>query len=139
MGNICGKEDPEPDHDHLANRIPGPGPGPASSSSHRRAPVPASRHKVGGPARTLGGGSSSSSSTSPAHPTSSTNDAADARRKAAEAAEARAKASSKPGGKLQSQLAAQKRQSRSDALRALAEEERRAREIARNEDSRLYD
>ncbi|KAG6118724.1 hypothetical protein E4U13_008335 [Claviceps humidiphila] len=127
MGNICGKEDPEPALPTRALHTAPP--------SHRTAAVPAaSKRKAGGPARTLGSNSKSSSPASgpPAEA------AADARRKAAEAAEARAKAASKPGGKLQSQLAAQKRQSRNETLKTAGEEERRAREIAQNEDVRAY-
>ncbi|KAG6053982.1 hypothetical protein E4U17_004164 [Claviceps sp. LM77 group G4] len=127
MGNICGKEDPEPALPTRALHTAPP--------SHRTAAVPAaSRRKVGGPARTLG---SNSKSNSPA-PGSPAEAAADARRKAAEAAEARAIAASKPGGKLQSQLAAQKRQSRNETLKMAGEEERRVREIAQNEDVRVY-
>ncbi|KAG5924974.1 hypothetical protein E4U61_004877 [Claviceps capensis] len=127
MGNICGKEDPEPALPTRALHTAPP--------SHRTAAVPAaSKRKVGGPARTLGS-TSKSSSPAPGPPAEA---AADARRKAAEAAEARAKAASKSGGKLQSQLAAQKRQSRNEALKTAGEEERRVREIAQNEDMRAY-
>ncbi|GAB0132205.1 hypothetical protein EsDP_00000648 [Epichloe bromicola] len=117
MGNICGKEESET---QTPGRVLGSAP-----PSQRKAPVPAPM-KVG---RTLGGAPAEASAGS----------AADARRKAAEAAEARAKASNKPGGKLQTQLSAQKRQSRNDTLKALGAEEQRAREIAQNEDSRTYD
>ncbi|KAG6251296.1 hypothetical protein E4U23_000783 [Claviceps purpurea] len=127
MGNICGKEDPEPALPTRALHTAPP--------SHRTAAVPAaSKRKVGGPARTLGS-NSKSSFPAPGPPAEA---AADARRKAAEAAEARAKAASKPGGKLQSQLAAQKRQSRNETLKTAGEEERRVREIAQNEDVRAY-
>ncbi|KAG5944483.1 hypothetical protein E4U59_007159 [Claviceps monticola] len=128
MGNICGKEDPEPALPTRALHTAPP--------SHRTAAVPAaSKRKVGGPARTLGS-NSKSSSPAPGPPAEAA--AADARRKAAEAAEARAKAASKSGGKLQSQLAAQKRQSRNETLKTAGEEERRVREIAQNEDMRAY-
>lgn len=120
MGNICGKEESEA---QPPGRVLGSAP-----PSQRKASVPAP-NKVGGPPRTLGD--------APAE--ASAENAADARRKAAEAAEARAKASNKPGGKLQTQLSAQKRQSRNDTLKALGAEEQRAREIAQNEDSRTYD
>ncbi|KAG5990101.1 hypothetical protein E4U54_004176 [Claviceps lovelessii] len=127
MGNICGKEDPDP---QPPNRILGSAP-----PSHRRASVPhaSHKHKVGGPARTLG-----TTTTVNADPLPPAEAAADARRKAALAAEARAKAS-KPRGKLQSQLDAQKRQSRNETLKAMGDQERRAREIAQNEDTRTYD
>ncbi|KAG5985150.1 hypothetical protein E4U55_001119 [Claviceps digitariae] len=128
MGNICGKEDPDP---HPPNRILNSAP-----PSHRKASVPHAsyKHRVGGPARTLG-----TTTTVNAEPLPPGDAAADARRKAASAAEARAKAASKPGGKLQSQLDAQKRRSRNETLRAMSEQERRTREIARNEDTRSYD
>ncbi|KAG5973933.1 hypothetical protein E4U58_003865 [Claviceps cyperi] len=127
MGNICGKEDPEPALPTRALHTAPP--------SHRTAAVPAaSKRKVGGPARTLGS-NSKSNSRAPGPPAEAV---VDARRKAAEAAEARAKAASKPGGKLQSQLAAQKRQSRNETLKTAGEEERRMREIAQNEDVRAY-
>ncbi|KAG6008980.1 hypothetical protein E4U21_003532 [Claviceps maximensis] len=125
MGNICGKEDPDP---QPPNRILGSAP-----PSQRIASVPRAsyKHKVGGPPRTLG-------TTVEADSLSPADAAADARRKAALAAEARAKAASKPGGKLQSQLHAQKRQSRNETLRTMGEEERRTREIAQSEDTRVY-
>ncbi|QPG99713.1 hypothetical protein C2857_002385 [Epichloe festucae Fl1] len=116
MGNICGKEESET---QTPSRVLGSAP-----PSQRKASVPSPR-KVGGPPRTLGGAPAEAS--------------ADARSKAAEAAQARAKASNQPGGKLQTQLSAQKRQSRNDTLKALSAEEQRAREIAQNEDSRTYD
>jgi hypothetical protein len=47
--------------------------------------------------------------------------------------QARAKAASKPGGKLQSQLSAQKRQSRTDTLKQASADEQRRRDIADNE------
>ncbi|KAK1249132.1 hypothetical protein MKX07_002648 [Trichoderma sp. CBMAI-0711] len=107
MGNICGKTESEPDA--RAGRPLGSAP----PSGPKTAPVP---KKVGGPPRTLGSGGGDSSS-----------DPGDARRKAAEAAEARAKASSK-GGKLQSQLNAQKKQNRSSALAEASNQELLARE-----------
>ncbi|KAG5928484.1 hypothetical protein E4U42_000556 [Claviceps africana] len=124
MGNICGKEDPDPP---LPTRIPS-----SVTPSHGKVSVPhASRkHKVGGPARTLGGPDGSAPPVSPADA------AADARRKAAAAAEARAKAN-KPG-KLQAKLDAQKRQPRNETLKAASEQERRTREIAQTEDARAY-
>ena len=42
--------------------------------------------------------------------------------------QARAKAYAKPGGKLQTQLAAQKKQTRSDTLKDASQEQLRARE-----------
>ncbi|KAK2592843.1 hypothetical protein QQS21_009446 [Conoideocrella luteorostrata] len=133
MGNICGKEDntdPQP-----PGRILGSAP-----PTQRKSSVPASK-KVGGPPRTLGGGGGgggTNSATSEASASSFGKDASDARRKAAEAAEARAKASNKPGGKLQTQLTAQKKQSRNDTLKAISAEGQRAKDIAQNEDRRTY-
>ncbi|KZZ98794.1 hypothetical protein AAL_02345 [Moelleriella libera RCEF 2490] len=112
MGNLCGKQDRDASP---PGRVLGTTPATPSKAS-----VPP---KVGGPPHTLGveaGGS-------------------DARRKAAEAAEARAKASNKPGGKLQSQLAAQKKQTRAEVLKQASSSEQRAREIAQAENSRTYD
>ncbi|PTB76078.1 hypothetical protein M440DRAFT_31703, partial [Trichoderma longibrachiatum ATCC 18648] len=109
MGNICGKSESEPDA-RAGRRL-----GSAPPQGPKTAPVP---RKVGGPARTLGSGGSGGDSGS---------DPGDVRRKAAEAAEARAKASSK-GGKLQSQLNAQKKQNRSSALAEASNQELLARE-----------
>ncbi|PTB67088.1 hypothetical protein BBK36DRAFT_1118017 [Trichoderma citrinoviride] len=108
MGNICGKTESEPDARAGRRLGSAPPPGP------KTAPVP---RKVGGPPRTLGSGGGSDAGSDPG----------DARRKAAEAAEARAKASSK-GGKLQSQLNAQKKQSHSSALAEASNQELLARE-----------
>ncbi|OAQ72644.1 hypothetical protein VFPPC_12817 [Pochonia chlamydosporia 170] len=112
MGNICGKEEQDPSP---PGRVLGSAP-----PAKRKSTIPP---KVGGPARTLGG--------------ETTTDVGDARRKAAEAAEARAKASSK-GGKLQTQLSAQKRQSRSDTLKQASADEQRRREIANNNEATSY-
>ncbi|KAK9439114.1 hypothetical protein VB005_07265 [Metarhizium brunneum] len=120
MGNICGKEEPDTSP---PGRVLGSAP-----AAQRKSTVP---RKVGGPPRTLGTGPGTG--IGPGEATTSPGDAGDARRKAAEAAEARAKASSKPGGKLQSQLSAQKRQSRADTLKQASAEEQRRREIANNE------
>ncbi|PNY25971.1 Uncharacterized protein TCAP_04092 [Tolypocladium capitatum] len=114
MGNVCGKQDPDASP---PGRVLGSAPPAPSKSS-----VP---KKVGGPPRTLGG-------SAPAPPSGASSSAAggapdDARRRAAEAAEARAKAASK-GGKLHSQLSAQKRQSRSDTLKQASAQEQRARD-----------
>ncbi|KAH6608708.1 hypothetical protein Trco_002054 [Trichoderma cornu-damae] len=110
MGNICGKAEPEPNPQPGRPLGSAPPPGPKTSR------VP---QKVGGPPRTLGGvgGDSGGGSSDPS----------DARRRAAEAAEARAKASAK-GGKLQSQLTAQKKQNRSSTLAEASNQELRARE-----------
>ncbi|KAL5087267.1 hypothetical protein Trisim1_008005 [Trichoderma cf. simile WF8] len=109
MGNICGKTEPEPDAQAGRRLGSAPPPGP------KTARVP---QKVGGPPRTLGGAAGDESGGG---------DPADARRRAAEAAEARAKASSK-GGKLQSQLNAQKKKNLSSTLAEASNQELRARE-----------
>lgn len=108
MGNCCGKAESESFAQPGRTLGSAPPPQPAS------APLP---NKVGGPPRTLGGSSTAAQTTQD-----------DARMKAAEAAEARAKASSKPGGKLASQLSAQKKQTRNDTLKEASEQQLRARE-----------
>ncbi|KAJ4314311.1 hypothetical protein N0V84_008955 [Fusarium piperis] len=110
MGNCCGKSESEAFSQ--PGRVLGSAPPPASGT----APVPTT---VGGPPRTLGGAA-------PAE--ASSGDADEARRRAAEAAEARAKAFAKPGGKLQTQLAAQKKQTRSGTLKDASQEQLRARD-----------
>ncbi|EKJ71222.1 hypothetical protein NXS19_001260 [Fusarium pseudograminearum] len=121
MGNICGKTEPEAFSQ--PGRVLGTAPPPTSGT----APVP---KQVGGPPRTLGGGSATAASGS--------DDPENARRKAAEAAEARAKAASKPGGKLQTQLAAQKKQTRSETLKDASQEQLRAREADQATEARNW-
>ncbi|KAK5990843.1 hypothetical protein PT974_09118 [Cladobotryum mycophilum] len=109
MGNICGKtEDPDPfsQPGRVLGSAPPPGP--------KTAPVP---KKVGGPPRTLGGGAAVGGASNPG----------EARSKAAQAAEARAKAASQ-GGKLQAQLSAQKKQTRTNTLAEASGQEVRARD-----------
>ncbi|KAI1501754.1 hypothetical protein F5X99DRAFT_428195 [Biscogniauxia marginata] len=114
MGNICGKSDSE--NFSQPGRVLGTAP-----PQPQRASVPT---KVGGPPRTLGGGDGTSSS-SPGNNV----DNAEARRRAAEAAEARAQAaSSRSTGKLGSQLAAQKKQTRNETLQEISNNERRLRD-----------
>ncbi|KAI0913746.1 hypothetical protein F4824DRAFT_483642 [Ustulina deusta] len=111
MGNICGKSESEAFSQ--PGRILGSAP-----PQPQRVPVPA---HVGGPPRTLGGGSPAAQGNSRA--------ADDARRRAAEAAEARAQAASaKSTGKLGTQLAAQKKQTRNDTLQEISNNERRQRD-----------
>ncbi|KAL7629351.1 hypothetical protein AAE478_000871 [Parahypoxylon ruwenzoriense] len=111
MGNICGKS--ESDNFSQPGRVLGSAP-----PQPERASVPS---KVGGPPRTLGGGSPSSP------PDGGNSD--EARRRAAEAAEARAKAvASKPTGKLGTQLAVQKKQTRNETLKELSNAEIRQRD-----------
>ncbi|CEJ86002.1 hypothetical protein VHEMI03981 [[Torrubiella] hemipterigena] len=112
MGNICGKT--ESDNFSQPGRVVGSRPAQAST-----APVPKTV-KVGGPARTLGERSVTAS------------EPGDARRRAAEAAEARAQAANKKGGKLQQQLAAQKKQTRSGTLREASKQEVQARRADEN-------
>ncbi|KAL7935277.1 hypothetical protein V8C35DRAFT_279020 [Trichoderma chlorosporum] len=118
MGNICGKTEPEPDAQAGRRLGSAPPPGP------KTARVP---QKVGGPPRTLGGASDDSGG-----------DPSDARRRAAEAAEARAKASSK-GGKLQSQLNAQKKKNLSSTLAEASNQELRARDADEAAQARNWD
>ncbi|KAL2212436.1 hypothetical protein CC79DRAFT_1329751 [Sarocladium strictum] len=113
MGNICGKQDdPYAQPGRRVGSTPGTN---AQASNNKSVPVP---KKVGGPGRTLGGASQDSSSAS----------ADDARRRAAEAAESRAKGTGKPAGKLQTQLNAQKKQNRSETLKEASNQEVRSRD-----------
>ncbi|KAM0437757.1 hypothetical protein ACHAPT_002122 [Fusarium lateritium] len=121
MGNCCGKSDSEAFSQ--PGRVLGSAPPPASGT----ASVPTT---VGGPPRTLGGSASAEASSGDA--------ADDARRKAAEAAEARAKAFAKPGGKLQTQLAAQKKQTRVDTLKDASQEQLRARDADQAAEARNW-
>ncbi|KLO87408.1 Uncharacterized protein LW93_10262 [Fusarium fujikuroi] len=59
-------------------------------------------------------------------------------RKLQRALQARAKASSKPGGKLQTQLAAQKKQTRSETLNDASQEQLRAREADQAAEARNW-
>ncbi|KAI0189375.1 hypothetical protein EV127DRAFT_109136 [Xylaria flabelliformis] len=123
MGNICGKSESE------AFSQPGRVLGSAPEQP-QRASIPA---HVGGPARTLGGGSPS------AQGNSGDADADDARRRAAEAAEARAQAASaRSSGKLGAQLAAQKKQTRNDTLQEISNNERRQRDADEAAQARVH-
>ncbi|EMR61572.1 hypothetical protein MGN70_005401 [Eutypa lata] len=116
MGNICGKADSEAfsQPGRVLGSAPPPQPQRASVPAGARGPTPPK--VVGGPPRTLGGRAGAGGG-----------EAADeARRRAAEAAEARAQA--KPAGKLGSQLAAQKKQTRNDTLKEISSNERRQRD-----------
>ncbi|KAI5866849.1 hypothetical protein GGS23DRAFT_292135 [Durotheca rogersii] len=120
MGNICGKADS--DHFAQPGRVLG-----ATPPQPERAAVPA--RVVGGPPRTLGGTRAPSSRPNPAPPQGGGANADEARRRAAEAAERRAQASmSKPVGKLGTQLAAQKKQTRNETLNELSRDETRRRD-----------
>jgi hypothetical protein len=146
MGNICGKE--KPDNFASPGRTVGTAPGPNATP---KSSVPKKAVKVTGPGRTLGGSSSGQTASQEQTPE-------EARRRAAEAAEVRGFALSAPrcasspspsvrpghlvltsspqaraagaqkGGKLQAQLDAQKKQSRSDALKEASRQELARRE-----------
>ncbi|KFA66256.1 hypothetical protein S40285_01862 [Stachybotrys chlorohalonatus IBT 40285] len=118
MGNCCGKPDAG---DTSQPRFAG-----SASAGATTASVP---RKVGGPGRTLGGPSSGPDNTSSQD---------DARLRAAEAAEARAKAASTGGGKLQSQLAAQKKQTRNDTLKEVSDQALRQRDSASAAEARNW-
>ncbi|GKT42324.1 uncharacterized protein ColSpa_02505 [Colletotrichum spaethianum] len=128
MGSVCGKEDKG---DNFTS--PGRPLGTAPPPQPKTAPIPA---RVGGPPRTLGGGSSGGASGQQSA------DAAEARRKAAEAAEnlrqARAKAASKSTGKLSSQLNAQKKQTQADLLKDASAQQLRQRDADAAAEARTY-
>ncbi|ETN36440.1 uncharacterized protein HMPREF1541_08718 [Cyphellophora europaea CBS 101466] len=118
MGNLCSKSSNEPDH----FAAPGRPLGSASATGPSSAPVPQKIAK-NSPGRTLGGDSSSPD---------------DARSAAAQAAEARAAAANKPGGKLSSQLSAQRKQTQNQLLNAGSEQERRARDADQSARTQAY-
>ncbi|KAH8157846.1 hypothetical protein CIB48_g10403 [Xylaria polymorpha] len=122
MGNICGKSESE------AFSQPGRVLGSAPPQP-QRASVPA---HVGGPPRTLGGGSPSAQGTG--------GDTDDARRQAAKQPRyARAQAASaKSSGKLGTQLAAQKKQTRNDTLQEISNNERRQRDADEVAQARVH-
>ncbi|CAJ2501784.1 Uu.00g046370.m01.CDS01 [Anthostomella pinea] len=123
MGNICGKSDGE--NFSQPGRVLGSAP-----PQPQRASIPA---KVTGPPRTVGGGDANAAGAS------QNNNAEDARRRAAEAAEARANAaSSKSTGKLGSQLAAQKKQTRNGTLQEISNNERRQRDADEAAETRVH-
>ncbi|KAL0938812.1 uncharacterized protein CTRU02_205422 [Colletotrichum truncatum] len=124
MGSVCGKEKGEENFSS-----PGRPLGTAPPPQPKTAPIPA--RVVGGPPRTLGGGSSTSGERPNA-------DADDARRRAAEAAEARAKAANKSTGKLGSQLNAQKKQTQTDLLKDASAQQLRQRDADAAAEARTY-
>ncbi|UNI21081.1 hypothetical protein JDV02_007100 [Purpureocillium takamizusanense] len=126
MGNICGKAESNPSP---PGRILGSAPAPRTTSS-----VP---KKVGGPPRTLGGGGAGGNVVPGAAGGDSSGDPGDARRRAAEAAEARAKAANK-GGKLKAQLTSQQKKSRTETLKGASEAERRARDADEGLEARQW-
>ncbi|KAH8885192.1 hypothetical protein GQ53DRAFT_370906 [Thozetella sp. PMI_491] len=115
MGNLCGKASSDP-FDQPGRTL---GSAPVQPT---KASVP-SKRSVGGPPRTLGSSNAGASSQAGRD---------DARRKAAEAAEARAQGGSKSTGKLGAQLAAQKKQTRSETLKEASETNRLQREADAN-------
>ncbi|KAK1972644.1 hypothetical protein LZ32DRAFT_5142 [Colletotrichum eremochloae] len=126
MGSVCGKEDKG---DNFTS--PGRPLGTAPPPQPKTAPIPA---RVGGPPRTLGGGSGGGDGASGQQSA----DAAEARRKAAEAAEARAKAASKSTGKLSSQLNAQKKQTQTGLLKDASAQQLRQRDADAAAEARTY-
>ncbi|KAI0851410.1 hypothetical protein F5Y00DRAFT_8671 [Daldinia vernicosa] len=122
MGNICGKSESE--NFSQPGRVLGSAPPPQPE----RSSVPAS---VGGPPRTLGG--------NPQKQPQDNSNAEEARKRAAEAAEARANATaSKSTGKLGTQLAAQKKQTRNDTLKELSNNEIRQRDADEAANARTH-
>ncbi|KAH7035297.1 uncharacterized protein B0I36DRAFT_360690 [Microdochium trichocladiopsis] len=123
MGNLCSKSD----GDNFSQ--PGRALGTAPEQPARAAVPPSAvaARKVGGPPRTLGG----------AAPAADGPD--DARRRAAEAAEARANAAnSKNTGKLATQLAAQKKQSRNETLQEISNSNVRQRDADEAAEARTH-
>ncbi|KAK1837694.1 hypothetical protein CCHR01_19685, partial [Colletotrichum chrysophilum] len=107
--------------------------GTAPPPQPKTAPIPA---RVGGPPRTLGGGSGSGGGGASGERSNA--DADDARRRAAEAAEARAKAANKSTGKLGSQLNAQKKQTQTDLLKDASTQQLRQRDADAAAEARTY-
>ncbi|ROW18264.1 hypothetical protein VPNG_00415 [Cytospora leucostoma] len=119
MGALCGKESKSDSFAGTGRRLD------SAPPERQTAPLPSNKRVVGGPPRTLGGGPGG-----PGEEGASSSGAADARRRAAEAAEARAKAAEgRATGKLGSQLQQQKKQTMNETLRKDAEEEARRKEI----------
>ncbi|KAF9880000.1 hypothetical protein CkaCkLH20_02811 [Colletotrichum karsti] len=127
MGSVCGKEKGD---DNFSS--PGRPLGSAPPPQPKTAPIPA--RIVGGPPRTLGGGGGGSSTSGER----SNAVVDDAKRKAAEAAEARAKAASKSTGKLSSQLNAQKKQTQADLLKDASTQQLRQRDADAAAEARTY-
>ncbi|KAI1000009.1 hypothetical protein K3495_g8187 [Podosphaera aphanis] len=111
MGNLCGKES-SPDPFAQPGRTLSSAP---PSSKTRTVPVPTT---VSGPSRPR-----------ESRTTAAEGDAGDARRKAAEAAETRARSVSKNKGKLANALQEQKKQTWTSTLEGMSKQELRAREI----------
>ncbi|KAL3427780.1 hypothetical protein PVAG01_01289 [Phlyctema vagabunda] len=141
MGNLCGKQSNDDPFAQPGRTIASAGAstninnnsGNSNSNANSKPTAPLPR-KVGGPARTLGGagagGAGGGGGTAA--------EREDARKKAAEAAEARAKEANRPKGKLGERLAEQKKQSRNDTLGDLSRDERRQREVDSAQESRNF-
>ncbi|GAB1311280.1 hypothetical protein MFIFM68171_01490 [Madurella fahalii] len=117
MGNLCSTES-EP-FSQPGRRLGSTPTAPASASVPASASASRKPPRVGGPPRTLGGGSGGGPGAS--------QDPNDARRKAAEAAEARQKRNQ--GGKLKAQLDAQRGKTDAAILKQASEEESRRRDM----------
>ncbi|EXJ71629.1 uncharacterized protein A1O5_05437 [Cladophialophora psammophila CBS 110553] len=120
MGNLCSKSSNKPDNFATPGRTVGSSTQPRQTS----APVP-QKITSSTPGRALGGGDATPS-------------ADDARSAAARAAEERAAKANKPGGKLSSQLSAQKKQTQNQLLSSGSESERRARDADQSAEARNW-
>ncbi|MCJ1364065.1 hypothetical protein MMC16_003174 [Acarospora aff. strigata] len=119
MGNICGKASKDSDPFSQPGRTLGSAPPPRPANA--RSTIPSN---VNSPGRTLGG---------PAR-----GDTEDARRAAAQAAEERAARLNQPKGKLGSQLAKERQQTRTTTLGQASTEERRARDADASAEARNW-
>lgn len=120
MGNICSKSANKDDNFAGQGRTLG-----SSADAPQPRPIPANKQTVAStPGRSLGG--------------DGTAEGGDARGAAARAAEQRAAAGSRSGGKLSTQLAAQKKQTQNQALNAASQQERQTRTADANTEVRNY-
>ncbi|OQV01352.1 hypothetical protein CLAIMM_06729 [Cladophialophora immunda] len=120
MGNLCSKSANQPDNFATPGRPVGSSTQPRQTS----APVP-QKITSSTPGRALGGGDGGPG-------------VEDAKSAAARAAEERAARASKPGGKLSSQLSAQKKQTQNQLLNSGSEAERRARDADQGAEARNW-
>ncbi|QSZ28817.1 hypothetical protein DSL72_003322 [Monilinia vaccinii-corymbosi] len=128
MGNCCSTSDPSPFNQPgrvLSSAPPKPN---APTAPAPKSNVP---RKIGGPARTLGSGSSAGGRNG-----SSTQE--DARRKAAEAAEARLLAAKKPKGTLGKKLQGEQSQTLETTRKNASAVERAKRDADAAADARAY-
>ncbi|KAJ9664212.1 hypothetical protein H2198_000430 [Neophaeococcomyces mojaviensis] len=119
MGNICSKSANKDDNFSGPGRVLG-----SSSNAPARTPVP-QKVAANTPGRTLG---SSDGASSPNN----------AKSAAAKAAEERANQANRSGGKLATNLAAQKKQTQNQVLNAGSEQERQARTADANTETRNW-